>query len=200
MIYLMLISLSCYLIGSIPFSILITRLLTGEDVRSSGSGHAGATNTMRSAGWAAGGIVLILDLAKGWLAIWLADTIAARSDLAPVLLRTAAAAFVVIGHCWPVFAGFQGGMGMATSGGALLYVWPLGFMLGIGLAAAAQLILRHSARGNILTGVTLAPVWFLFGAGWPRAGVAIAVGVVVAFRAISDWNREYRELWFDRDV
>jgi hypothetical protein len=73
-------------------------------------------------------------------------------------------------------------------------------MLGIGLAAAAQLILRHSARGNILTGVTLAPVWFLFGAGWPRAGVAIAVGVVVAFRAISDWNREYRELWFDRDV
>jgi glycerol-3-phosphate acyltransferase PlsY len=198
MIDVVLVSFIAYIVGSIPFSILMTRVLTGEDVRASGSGHAGATNTMRAAGWVPGITVLILDLAKGWMAIWLADQISGV-EFAPGILRACAALFVVIGHCWPVFAGFRGGMGMATSGGALLYVWPLGFVLGIGLAAAAQLIVRHSARGNIMTGVALAPLWFLFGAGWPRLGVAITVGLVVAFRAFSDWHREYRELWFDRD-
>ncbi len=187
-----------YFIGSIPFSIVITRTLTGEDVRAKGSGHAGATNTMRTAGWWAGVIVLVLDIAKGSLAIWVADLMAG-GGLPPALIRSMAAALVVIGHCWPILAGFRGGMGMATAGGALLYVWPLGFVLGVGLAATAQLIVRHSARGNIVTGLLLGPLWALFGVGWDRLGTALAVGVVVAARAISDWNREYRELWFDRE-
>lgn len=191
--------LAAYLIGSLPFSIIVTRALTGKDVRAGGSGHAGATNTMRAAGWGAGILVLVLDIGKGSAALWLADLLAGGGG-SPTLTRSIAAFLVVVGHCWPLLAGFRGGMGMATAGGALLYVWPLGFMLGIGLAAAAQLIVRHSARGNILTGLLLAPLWALFGVGWERLGVALAVGLVVAGRALSDWNREYRELWFDRDV
>lgn len=198
MLKLVLTSVVAFLIGSIPFSILVTRAFTGEDVRASGSGHAGATNTMRAAGWLAGIIVLILDLGKGALAVWLADSFG-RSGFDPAIVLAAAAAFVVIGHCWPVFARFRGGMGMATAGGALLYVWPLGFVLGVGLAAASQLVVRHSARGNILTGLLIAPLWALFGRSWEQLGVALAVGVVVALRSFSDWNREYRELWFDRD-
>jgi glycerol-3-phosphate acyltransferase PlsY len=154
---------------------------------------------MRIAGWGAGILVLILDLGKGALVVWLADRFG-DPGVNHAFLRSAAAAFAIIGHCWPVLARFRGGMGMATAGGALLYLWPLGFVLGVGLAAAAQLIVRHSARGNILTGLLMAPLWALFGADWSRLGVALAAGIIVAIRAASDWKREYRELWFDREL
>jgi glycerol-3-phosphate acyltransferase PlsY len=199
MINLILIGLAAYLIGSIPFSIIVTRLITGQDVRKTGSGHAGATNTMRVAGWWAGVLVLLLDLGKGALAVWLADSFTGDA-INLSIMRSTAVGLAVIGHCWPVVAKFRGGMGMATSGGALLYVWPLGFVIGVGLAAALQLIVRHSARGNVATGILITPLWALFGIGWERLAVALAVGFIVALRAASDWHREYRELWFDREL
>ncbi|TFH38130.1 MAG: glycerol-3-phosphate acyltransferase [Anaerolineales bacterium] len=182
-----------YLVGSIPFGIIITRLLRGTDVRLHGSGHAGATNTMRVAGWLPGIAVMVLDLGKGAFIAWLALRFGSKASVAWF-----ATALVIVGHCWPVFAGFRGGMGMATAGGAFLVFWPLGFVLGIGLAAAMQLWVRHSARANIATGILLAPMWFLFGASVLQVGAAIASGLVVILRSISDWNRVYSELWFDR--
>ena len=110
-----LIIVGAYVIGSIPFSILVTRLLKGTDVRTHGSGHAGATNTMRVAGWFPGIMVMILDIGKGALVAWLAMRYGAGSAIAWI-----ATGLVVVGHCWPIFAGFQGGMGLATAGGALL--------------------------------------------------------------------------------
>lgn len=183
-----------YLLGSIPFAILVTRVKAGVDVRGSGSGHAGATNTMRAAGWAAGILVLATDIGKGYLAVWLAGRFGG-TEAAPIV----AAASVVIGHCWPIFAGFRGGMGMASGGGALLAVWPLGFVLAVGLGSALQLLIKHSARGNVVTGLLLMPLWALFGANWTKLGVALAVGVVISGRALADWSRVYRELWFDRE-
>ncbi len=183
-----------YLLGSIPFAILVTRVKAGVDVRCSGSGHAGATNTMRAAGWAAGIIVLVADVGKGYVAVWLAASFGG-TVAAPIV----AAACVVIGHCWPIFAGFRGGMGMASGGGALLAVWPLGFVLAVGLGSAIQLLIKHSARGNVVTGLLLMPLWALFGANGTQLGVALAVGLVISGRALSDWNRVYRELWFDRE-
>ena len=183
-----------YLLGSIPFAILVTRMKAGVDVRGSGSGHAGATNAMRSAGWAAGMVVMVMDIGKGYLAVWLAARFGGTGAASIV-----AAACVVIGHCWPIFAGFRGGMGMASGAGALLAVWPLGFVLAIGLGSALQLLLKHSARGNVVTGLLLMPLWALFGANGTQLGVALAVGLVISGRALSDWNRVYRELWFDRE-
>ena len=183
-----------YLLGSIPFAILVTRAKVGVDVRGSGSGHAGATNTMRAAGWVPGIIVLVGDIGKGYLAMWLAARFGG-TEAAP----TVAAACVVIGHCWPIFAGFRGGMGMASGAGALLAVWPLGFVLALGLGSALQLLIKHSAKGNIVTGILLMPLWALFGANGTQLGVALAVGLVISGRALSDWNRVYRELWFDRE-
>jgi glycerol-3-phosphate acyltransferase PlsY len=185
---------TAYLLGSIPFAILVTRVKAGVDVRGSGSGHAGATNTMRAAGWAAGILVLVTDVGKGSLAVWLAARYGG-TEAAPIV----AAAFVVIGHCWPIFAGFRGGMGMASGGGALLAIWPLGFVLAVGLGSALQLLMKHSARGNVVTGLLLMPLWALFGANWTQLGVALAVGIVISGRALTDWNRVYRELWFDRE-
>ena len=185
---------AAYVIGSIPFGIIVGRVITGRDIRSGGSGHSGATNTMRQAGWGAGVLVLALDLAKGFLAEWLAVRYAS-SSLTPLL----AGAAVVAGHCWPVFAGFRGGMGLAAAGGALLVVYPLGFVLGLGLTALGSLVLRHSARGNIMTGVLVGPMIWLFSRSIGFALLGAALGAVIAVRSLSDWNRKYREVWLDRE-
>ena len=136
---------------------------------------------------------MILDIAKGASVAWMA----VRYGSGPIVVWLATA-LVVLGHCYPVFAGFRGGMGMATAGGALLFYWPLGFVLGIGLAAAMQLIVRHSARGNIATAVCLTPLWLVFGATAFQAGAAFAASLIIGVRATADWRRVYSELWFDR--
>jgi glycerol-3-phosphate acyltransferase PlsY len=187
--------LVAYLLGSLPFALLVSRRVAGVDIRRVGSGHAGATNTMRAAGWPAGILVMALDVGKGYLAVWLAQRFG-DGALVPAL----AAAGAVIGHCWPVLAGFRGGMGVATAGGALGAIWPLGLVLAVGLGAAGQLLLRQTARGNFLTGLLVAPLWWLFGAEPIDFALAAAVGLLVSIRALSDWNRVYRELWLDREV
>jgi glycerol-3-phosphate acyltransferase PlsY len=137
---------------------------------------------------------MVLDIGKGALVAWMALRYGASPAIAWI-----ASALVVVGHCWPIFAAFRGGMGMATAGGALLVFWPLGFVLGIGLAAAMQLVVRHSARGNVATAILLAPLWLLFGASTLQAGAAFAASLIIGIRATSDWKRVYRELWFDRE-
>ena len=183
-----------YLLGSVPFAVLVTRWRAGVDVRQVGSGHAGATNTMRAAGWGAGILVLLLDAAKGALAVAIP-----RHVGVPGWVMAFAAAGVVIGHCWPVFAGLRGGMGMASGAAALLVIWPFGLVLALGLGAGLQLLLRHSARANALTGLLVAALWLLAGAGWEAALAGALVGVIIAVRAFSDWRRVYRELWWDRE-
>ena len=183
-----------YGLGSIPFAMLITRWKAGIDVRNVGSGHAGATNTMRTAGWGAGILVAALDIAKGYVAVWLAQRLGGSEYMLAL-----AAGMVVIGHCWPLFAAFRGGMGMASGGGALLAIWPLGFALAVGLAVLLQLVIRHSARANFFTGLLLAPLWALFGVSGPLLVITGVVGVIISCRALSDWQRVYKELWLDRE-
>src|SRR3990172_1623392 len=98
-----------YICGSLPFSIWVPRLVKGVDVRDAGSGHATATNTIRQAGFGWGALVLVLDITKGFLPTCLA---AKYTEIPWVIALTAALA--VAGHCWPVFAQFRGGMGLAT--------------------------------------------------------------------------------------
>ena len=156
-----------YLCGSLPFAIWITRLVKGVDVREAGSGHATTTNTIRQAGFGPGTLVLVLDNVKGFLPTWLVlhvgrDAIPPYTWLAPLT-----AALVVIGHCWPIFAGFRGGMG--------------------------------NARASLLTGLLMAPTFWLLGLGSPVIWIAAATGIVLAGRFTIDWKRQYRELWLDRE-
>lgn len=183
-----------YLLGSISFAVFLTRWKTGIDVRTQGSGHAGATNAMRTAGWGVGILVAVLDVGKGFLAVYMARQFG-NLHWAPAI----AAFMVCVGHCWPIFAGFQGGMGVGCAVGTMLAVWPFGFVLAVGLGALLQLTLRHSARANFFTGLLVAPVWALAGGKGPVVAVAVGAGVVVAYRALSDWRRVYRELWLDRE-
>lgn len=183
-----------YLSGSLTPSIWITRLIKGVDVRDSGSGHATTTNTIRQAGFGWGALVLALDIAKGFVPTWLALHYSPILWIAPL---TAAAA--VIGHCWPVFAGFRGGMGLACSGGCLLAAAPLAFLVGLGILIALTLVIHHSARASVITGLLMAPVFWLLGLRDIEFWIAIAVGSVLAVRFLIDWNRQYRELWLDRE-
>ena len=183
-----------YLSGSLPFSIWITRYVKGVDVREAGSGHATTTNTIRQAGFGWGAIVAVLDIAKGFLPTFLALK---YTNNPWVIAITAALA--VAGHCWPLFAQFRGGMGLATFSGALLAVDWLAFVMGLGLLIALLLIIRHGARASVFTGILLAPLFWLLNLRGFEFWIAIACGVVVAYRFLIDWNRKYRELWLDRE-
>ena len=182
-----------YLAGSLPFSVWITKLVKGVDVRDSGSGHAGATNTLRQAGVVWGALVFVLDAAKGFLPIYAA--IASGASDAIVI---ATAVFAVLGHCFPVFAQFRGGMGLATAGGCLLAINPLSFLVGVALLILFLLLLRHAARGTVIAALLTAPALWLINIRDLSMWVALGVGVVAAFRFLVDWNRKYQELWLDR--
>ena len=183
-----------YLAGSLTPSIWITRKLKGVDVRDGGSGHATTTNTIRQVGFGAGALVLAIDLIKGFLPMYLAIYYLPNLYWAiPVAIVT------VVGHCWPIFAGFRGGMGLATAGGVLLAAFPLGLLVALGVLVALLLIVRHAARATIFTAVLLPPAFWL--AGFENEIVLLGLGlaIVIAARFFTNWNRQYRELWLDRD-
>ncbi len=187
-------SLLGYLFGSLTPSIWITRWLKGVDVRDAGSGHATTTNTIRQAGFGPGVLVLIFDLAKGYIPVWLASVYAPSFWIIPLT-----AAFVVIGHCWPIFANFRGGMGLAAAGGSIFAVQPFAFLVALGVLVTLVLLIRHSAKATVAAGILLAPVFWLAGLRGTVIWVAAAVGIILASRFLIDWNRKYRELWLDRE-
>ena len=133
-----------YLLGSIPFSFLIVKLVARKDVRSVGSGNVGATNAMRAAGKSAGVLALLLDLGKGVAAVLLAR----RLGAAPALVG-AAAFFVMLGHCYPVWLKFQGGKGVATSAGAMGALAPPAMVLTLLVFLAVVAWKRWVSLGSI---------------------------------------------------
>ena len=183
-----------YLSGSLPFSVWVTRFAKGVDVRDAGSGHATTTNTIRQAGFGWGALVAVLDVAKGFLPTLLA----VRASGEPWIV-VFTAAFAVIGHCWPLFAQFRGGMGLATFGGALLAINWFAFVIGLGLLLLLVLTIQHGARASVFTGILMAPVFWLFNLRGLEFWIAIAGGLIIAYRFLIDWNRKYRELWLDRE-
>jgi len=183
-----------YLSGSLPFSVWVTRFAKGVDVRNAGSGHATTTNTIRQAGFGWGALVAVLDLAKGFIPTLLAVNYSSETW---VIILTAAMG--VMGHCWPVFAQFRGGMGLAPFAGALFAVNWFSVVIGLGLLLTFLFTLRHGARASVLTGILIAPLFWLFHLRGLEFWIALACGVVIAFRFLIDWNRKYRELWLDRE-
>lgn len=184
-----------YLLGSLPFALWVTRLKKGTDIRDAGSGHVTTTNTIRQAGWLPGLIVALLDVMKGFVPTYLAM----RAGL-PDWLLAITAGLTVAGHCWPIFAGFRGGMGLATTGGILLAVSPLGFLIAFAYLLLCVLIIRHAARATIFAAVTGPLVFWLLGYRSTIFWVGTASAIVIAVRFyLEDWNRKYRELWLDRE-
>ena len=186
--------LLAYLAGSLPFSLWISRLVAGIDIRDGGSGHATTTNTIRQVGWFPGVIVLLLDISKGFLPAYFATI---QGCSLPIIILTATLS--VVGHCWPIFAQFRGGMGLATAGGAFLAINVTGALITLAVLICLVLLYGHAARGSAATGISIAPVLWLLGYREALFWTALVVGWILAARFYQqDWHREYKELWLDR--
>ncbi len=151
-----------YLIGSIPFGVIVGRLARGIDVRDYGSGSMGMTNVLRTVGARAGFLVFLADLAKGSAAVSLAWPIFNSHPDMVTWGHMAGGAAAVIGHSWPVFIGFRGGRGITTGFGALLTMcWPVGlitfavFLTVIGLS-------RYVSLGSMLAALAMLVTMILF--------------------------------------
>ena len=183
-----------YLLGSLPFGLWITRHVKHVDIRDGGSGHVTTTNTIRQAGFAPGALVLILDITKGFIPTFFAI----RAGL-PAWSVALVAGLTVIGHCYPVFANFRGGMGLAAAGGTMLAANFTAALIVLAFLILLVLVIRHSARAALFTGL-LSPLllWLLHFRGI-ELWVMAATGIAIAIRFTIDWNRQYKELWLDRD-
>jgi len=187
-----LVLLAAYLIGSIPFPVIVSRLVLGIDLRQHGSGNMGALNAGRVLGKKWFPVVMALDLAKGFAATWLAMTlIPGQVSLSPVAAAAFGGLFVVVGHCFPVFAGFKGGVGLAATGGALVAIsFPM-----LGAAALAILVFWAISR-NMYVGVAAASLlypfmgWYILGEIWAVVAMAVWAAVVFAlhWKDLKDWS------------
>lgn len=146
-----------YLIGSISFSYLFGRMLKGIDIRNHGSGNAGATNTLRVLGKGPAITVLLLDVAKGVLAVWLPVWLGQNELPTQVLCGIA----VIVGHNWPVFFGFKGGKGIASTIGVMSTLAFLPSLLAGIVAIAAIALTRYVSLGSLLYTLVM-PVLILF--------------------------------------
>ena len=157
---LLLVVIIAYLIGSIPFGYMIVRAKSGGDVRDTGSGGTGATNVSRNAGKAAGVLTLILDAAKGALAVVVAKLI--LSDGNTDWLIAAVAVAVIVGHVFPIWLGFRGGKGVATGVGVFLALAPLAVLFAGVIFVAVVALTKYVSLGSILAAATIPLFVWLF--------------------------------------
>jgi glycerol-3-phosphate acyltransferase PlsY len=147
-----------YLLGSIPFGYLLYRLRQGEDIRATGSGNIGATNVFRAAGFLTAAATLLLDAAKGWLAVSFASRMTAAAPVAIGL----AAFFAVLGHCFPLFLKFRGGKGVATGLGAFLAISPASVLIAAVFFTTVLAVWRYVSLASIVAAGAI-PFFLLLG-------------------------------------
>lgn len=173
-----------YLVGSIPFGLVLVRIVKGVDLRTHGSGNIGATNAMRAAGKPVGLAVFALDFLKGWVAPFVfAGLLAGAGTLTWGAMACGAAS--VLGHCFPLWLGFKGGKGVATGCGALVAIDPLIWVAGGAVWLVALGLSRMVSLASLAMGVAF-PVaaWFVTHAVPPTVGAALlALLILVRHRS-----------------
>jgi len=147
--------LLAYLLGSIPTSVWVGRVFFKKDVRNYGSGNAGATNVMRVLGWKAGVFVLVFDVLKGMLAVFLSDYFMPDDIIhsRKIDYNVICAVMAVVGHIYPVFAGFKGGKGVATLTGIMFALLPWQTAAACIVFFAVMLISRYVSLSSIITAI-----------------------------------------------
>lgn len=154
--------ISAYLLGSIPSAVWFGKLLFGIDVRELGSKNAGATNTVRVLGWKAGLPVLFVDILKGFAAVnlvWISTYFSGTENF--VDLQLTLGGFAVLGHIYPVFAGFRGGKGVACMFGIILAIAPLPTLITLGIFLVTLFITKYVSLSSIISGFMF-PVLVMF--------------------------------------
>ena len=181
-----LVLLAAYLLGAIPFGYVLVKWKTGADVRSAGSGNIGATNVLRTTGRAAGIATLLLDIAKGYLAVWMAGRLTAHDWL----WMSAAALAVMAGHAYPVFLKFKGGKAVASWVGAFLCLTPVALIAVLVVFVVVVAWTRYISMGSIIMAATLPlAIWLIVHAPLPPIVAAIVAGVFIIYKHSSNIQR-----------
>jgi acyl phosphate:glycerol-3-phosphate acyltransferase len=164
-----------YLLGAIPFGLILVRVVRGEDVRLSGSGNIGATNVTRLGGAKLGITTLVLDAAKGYLAVRFAIFVSSSTPAVDVGLAAALAALcAILGHIFPLWLKFRGGKGVATAVGAFLGVAPRAVLVVFAIFLVIVVIFRYISLGSIVASAIFpALVFLLYRGSSSPAGLAV---------------------------
>jgi len=173
--------LAAYLIGSIPFAVVVSRLFGMADPRSYGSGNPGATNVLRSGNKFAAALTLVGDAFKGWLAVWLAGSFAPSFGLGAEAAPAAGLA-AFIGHLVPVFLGFKGGKGVATAAGVLIGATGLLGLTVLGVWLAIAFTLRYSSLAALGAAVAAPGLAFLFNLDLNWIGAVTVMSALLLWR------------------
>jgi glycerol-3-phosphate acyltransferase PlsY len=174
-----------YLLGSIPFGLILVRVFRKQDIRQQGSGNIGATNVIRSGGKGLGAATFLLDAAKGVLAVSAAYMIASHWHIGRQTaqnLAATAALCAIVGHIYTVWLGFKGGKGVATGFGVFLAISPFSALISLAVFIVVFAISRFVSLGSILASIAFAVLAFMRGYGkftpW-LLGVCVIVPLIV---------------------
>jgi glycerol-3-phosphate acyltransferase PlsY len=173
-----------YLIGSIPFALLLARRWGGYDLHRVGSGNIGAANVLRASGVRAGVVVAMLDIAKGSAGVLVAGRIAG-GDHAGALAGFAA----IVGHIYPVWLRFRGGKGVATACGAFSVLAPLAVPPALAAFAAGIWMTRYISIGSVMASLVLPPVAYATGSPAAVVIAACAAATLIVFRHRGNLSR-----------
>lgn len=175
-----------YLLGSIPTGYWLVKAIRGMDIRQYGSGNIGATNVRRVLGWGWGNTVLIIDIAKGTVAVVLAKALffVEGGPVSADVYKIVCAIAAVCGHNWTIFLGFHGGKGVATSAGALLGLAPSLFLASLVVWGAVAKVTGYVSVASIAAGLAFCAFTFLFNTSLEMKlfGVVMAVFFIVKHR------------------
>ncbi|QQZ11251.1 glycerol-3-phosphate 1-O-acyltransferase PlsY [Heyndrickxia vini] len=183
-----LIIILAYLLGSIPSGLIVGKLFYGIDIRQHGSGNLGATNSFRTLGIKAGSVVIVADILKGTLATLLPKFFGVDESIHPLLIGLVA----VIGHMFPIFAGFKGGKAVATSAGVLLAYVPLLFLFLVIVFLISLKISKYVSLSSMIAGIfaiIYALIRTIITGDWPLLVVVIALASFVIYRHRTNLSR-----------
>ncbi len=171
--------LLAYLLGAIPFGYILVRLTTGGDVRATGSGNIGATNVLRTTGRTAGVATLLLDIGKGFAAVWLASRLTGGA----ALWMSCAALAVMAGHTYPVFLGFKGGKAVASWVGAFLCLAPAALAATLVVFVVTVAVSKYVSLGSVLAaGLLPLAIWLISHPPLPVVAAALVAGAFIIWR------------------
>jgi len=173
-----------YLLGSIPFGLILTKLSGLGDIRDVGSGNIGATNVLRAGGKKLAALTFLLDAAKGTLAVWLAARFSAEAAMIAGL-----AAF--LGHLFPVWLGFRGGKGVSTYIGVVLGLyWPAALVFCA--VWLGMFLIQRTSSLSALTASVATPLFLAFQEAWPLAGLSAFLTLLLFLRHAANIQRLLR--------
>jgi glycerol-3-phosphate acyltransferase PlsY len=176
--------ITAYLIGSVPFALLLARQWGATDLRRVGSGNVGAANVLRASGVTAGVLVALLDVAKGAAGVILAERISGGPASAAL-----AGVAAIVGHIYPVWLRFRGGKGVATACGVFSVLTPLAVPPALAIFVATIWATKYVSLGSVLATLALPPIAYAMGTPAPAVLAAFAASAIILFRHRSNLVR-----------